>query len=79
MYYSRAGSTTLLIYMILLPPNHPIGYIPTHLIIAENHKDDQKQVRIAILVPGVDYTHPQIQSARLANRSIKTPLSWILP
>jgi Subtilase family len=41
-----------------------------HLIIAENRKDDQKRVRIAILDTGLDNTHPQIRAARLANRIV---------
>jgi subtilisin family serine protease len=41
-----------------------------HPIINEKRKDNQKQVRIAILDTGVDITHPQIQAARDANRIV---------
>ena len=39
-----------------------------HPVIDENRKE--KAVRIAILDTGVDFTHPQIQAARLAKRIV---------
>ena len=35
-----------------------------HSAVAENRKDNQKRVRIAILDTGMDITHPQIQAAQ---------------